>query len=154
MRRAHDCGSQLKDRVFIEGCRESLFGQFHTIALYSWKLDFQSSTFWQDCLYLNGFTRGLRRRNHRLCCKVEGDTEHIGILDTEEVLFIEFIGLTAQCTTYHLLTKQLSTECAHTQYMGDGIGIPAFGQHGDRDHTADRFPKCSRLTNGIHHLSK
>ena len=38
--------------------------------------------------------------------------------------------------------------------MGDGIGIPAFSQHGDRDHTTDRLPQCSRFTDGIHHLSQ
>ncbi len=38
--------------------------------------------------------------------------------------------------------------------MRDGIGIPALGQHRDRDHAADRLAKTVFTAYGVHHLAE
>ena len=56
----------------------------------------------------------------------------------------------AQAAADHLLAQQLSAKGAHTQHMGDGIGVPAFGEHGHRDDAADGLAEAPFLADGVH----
>ncbi|OQB36385.1 MAG: hypothetical protein BWY09_01947 [Candidatus Hydrogenedentes bacterium ADurb.Bin179] len=38
--------------------------------------------------------------------------------------------------------------------MGDGVGVPAFREHGYGYHTADRISETAFLANGVHHFPK
>ena len=38
--------------------------------------------------------------------------------------------------------------------MGDGVGIPAFGEHAHTDHTADVLPKLARAPHGVDHFAQ
>ena len=38
--------------------------------------------------------------------------------------------------------------------MGDGVRVPAFREHGDRDHTADRAAELARLPDRVHHFAQ
>ena len=38
--------------------------------------------------------------------------------------------------------------------MGDSVGIPSFGEHGDADHALDVFAKFARLADGVHHFAE
>ena len=48
-----------------------------------------------DGFDLDRLARRLRRGDDRLGGEVEGDAEDIGILDVEEAVFVEFVGLAA-----------------------------------------------------------
>jgi hypothetical protein len=38
--------------------------------------------------------------------------------------------------------------------MGDGVGVPAFGEHGHRHDAADGFAQPTRLAHGVHGFAK
>ena len=38
--------------------------------------------------------------------------------------------------------------------MGDGVGVPAFGQHRHRDHAADLLAEPAGAADGVHHLAQ
>ena len=38
--------------------------------------------------------------------------------------------------------------------MGDGVDIPALGEHGDADHALHVFAELARLANGVHDLTE
>ena len=38
--------------------------------------------------------------------------------------------------------------------MGDGVRVPAFGQHRHRHDAADRFAESSRFADSVHHLAQ
>ena len=38
--------------------------------------------------------------------------------------------------------------------MGDGVGVPPFGEHGDRDDTPNPAAERTRLADGVHHLAE
>ena len=38
--------------------------------------------------------------------------------------------------------------------MGDGVGVPAFSQHGNRHHTPNRLAQAPRLADGVHDFPK
>ena len=69
--------------------------------------------------------------------EVERDAEHVGVLDVEEVVLVQVVGLPAQRPADDLLAQELGAEGAHAQHVGDGAGIPALGQHRD-GHTTQR----------------
>ena len=78
-------------------------------------------------------------RNDRLRREVERDTEDVGILDVEPVLFVQVVRVPTQAAPDHLLAQELRAEGAHAQNVGDGVGVPALRQHRDRNHAADGF---------------
>jgi len=48
----------------------------------------------------------------------------------------------------------LGAESANAENVGDGVGVPSFGEHGDRDDAADRAAKLSRLADRVHDLAE
>jgi hypothetical protein len=45
------------------------------------------------------------------------------------------VGIAPQAPAHDLLAQQLGAEGADAEDVGDGVGVPAFGQHGDGDDT-------------------
>src|SRR5271165_3985177 len=67
--------------------------------------------------------------------KFKWHAKHLrGFFGEHLCLFVERIALAAQSPADHLLAEQLRTEWPQPHDMGDGIGVPALGQHGDRHH--------------------
>ncbi len=60
----------------------------------------------------------------------------------------------AQPAPDHLLAQQLRAEGAHAQDVGDGAGVPAFGEHGDRDDALDLFTQPALFANRVHHFAQ
>ena len=60
--------------------------------------------------------------------------------------------MAAQRAANDLLAEKLRAEGAHSKNMGDGVGVPAFGQHGNRNHAADRLAQAAFLADGVHHF--
>ena len=104
-------------------------GQFHPVPGHSRETDLQGVSLGPHGPHLNGLPGRLWLNYDRLGRKVEGDAQDIGVLDVEEAVFVEVVGLAAQRPANDLLAKQLRPEGAHAQHMGDGVGIPSFGEH-------------------------
>ena len=105
--------------------------QFDPVAFNAGKADFEMIALGPDGADIDGFAGRLRWRDDRAGGEIEGDAEHIGIFDVEQAFFVELIGLATQGASDHLLAQQLGAEGAYAQHMGDGVGVPAFGEHGD-----------------------
>jgi len=76
------------------------------------------------------------------------------ILNIEEPLLIQLVRLATQGAANNLLAEELRAKGANAEHVGDGVGIPPFGQHGDRDHATDRLAKPSLFANRVHHLTQ
>ena len=48
----------------------------------------------------------------------------------------------------------MGAEGADAQDVGDGVGIPALGEHGDGDNAADGFAELALLADGVHDLAE
>ena len=68
--------------------------------------------------------------------------------------FVQVVGLAAQRAPDDLLAQKLRAEGANAENMGDGVGIPAFGEHRDGDDAADRTAKLAGLADGVHDLAE
>ena len=97
---------------------------------------------------------GCRLRHHRLGGEVEGDAHDVGIFDVEQAVLVQLIGLAAQAAADHLLAQELGAEGADAEDVGDGVGVPAFGQHRHRDDAADLLAEPARAADGVHHLAQ
>ena len=125
----HQIGGELQGRVLVERRRQPLLGQFDAVPLHARKADFACIALRRDRPDLDRLARRLRRGDHRAGREVERDAEHVGVLDVEQVLFIQVVGLPAQRPADDLLAQELGAEGAHPEHVGDGAGIPALGQH-------------------------
>ena len=67
---------------------------------------------------------------------------------------MEVVRLAAQGAANHLLAQQLGAEGPHAQHVGDGIRVPAFGEHGNRYDAANGVAKPAFLADGVHDLPK
>ena len=119
-------------------------GQLHAIALDAGKADFEAIALGPHGLDLDRLARRLRRRDDRLGGEVERNAEDVGVLDVEQVLLVQVVGLAAQRAADDLLAQQLSAEGADAEDMGDGVRVPAFGEHRDGDDAADRARRAGR----------
>ena len=87
--------------------------------------------------------------------EVERDAHDVGVFDVEQAgLGVEIVGLAAQAAPDHLLAQKLGAEGADAQDVGDGVGVPAFGQHGHRDDAADLLAEAAGTADGVHHLAQ
>ena len=59
-----------------------------------------------------------------------------------------------QAAADDLLAEELGAEGAHAEDVGDGVGVPALGQHRDADDAADVLAEPARLADGVHHLAQ
>src|SRR5690606_38411030 len=64
------------------------------------------------------------------------------------------IRLATQGSTNHLFAQQLGTERTHAEDVSDGVGIPAFGEHGHRHDATDLLTQAPLLANGVHHFAQ
>ena len=103
---------------------------------------------------MHGFPRRLGRRDHRLGGEVKGNTKHVGIFDVEQALFVQVVGLATQGAADHLLAEQLGAKGAYTEHMGDGVGVPALGEHGHGHHAADGLAEAVLLADRVHDLAQ
>ena len=85
--------------------------------------------------------------------EVERDAHDVGVLDVEQAILVELIRLAAQAAADDLLAQQLRAECADAEDVGDGVGVPALGQHRYRDDAADLLAEAARAADGVHHLA-
>src|SRR5262249_3709217 len=53
-----------------------------------------------------------------------------------------------------LLAQELRPKCADAEYVGDRVGVPAFGEHCDRDDAANLFAEPAALSDGVHDFAK
>ena len=148
--RADQVRRQLQDRVVVEFGREPLLGQLDAIALDAREADFQSIALGPHGLDLDRLAGRLRRRHDRLGGEVERNAEDVGVFDVEQAFFVQVVGLAAQGAADDLLAEKLRAEGAHAEDVGDGVGVPAFGEHGDGDDAADATrragPPCRRCS--------
>jgi hypothetical protein len=62
-------------------------------------------------------------------------------------------GASAQAAPYNLLAKQLRAESTHAQNVCDGVGVPAFGEHGYGDDAPNVFAEPARFADRVHDLT-
>ena len=87
--------------------------------------------------------------------EVERDAHDVGVLDIEKAgLGVEIIGLAAQAAPDDLLAQKLGAERADAQDVGDGVGVPAFGQHRYGHHAANLLAEAAGTANRVHHLAQ
>ena len=85
---------------------------------------------------------------------MEGDAQHVGVFDAEQAVLVQLVGLAAQGAAHHLFAQELGAEGAHAQNVGDGVGVPAFGEHGNGHHAADGTAQGALLADGVHHFAQ
>ena len=151
---ADQIGRQLQDGIVIELGGEALLGQFDAVAGDAREADFERVAVGADGLHLDGLAGRLRRSDHRLGREVERNPQHVGVFDVEQVVFVEVVGLAAERPANDLLAEELRAEGAHAENVGDGVGVPTFREHGDRDDAADRFAEPALLADGVHDLAE
>ena len=78
----------------------------------------------------------------------ERDAVDIGVLRGEEAVLVGFVGAAAQAAADDLLAQELGAERADAEDVGDGVGVPALGEHGDRHDAADRLAELADLADG------
>ena len=72
----------------------------------------------------------------------------------KQPFFVEVVGLAAQRAADDLLAQELGAEGANAEDVGDGVGVPAFGEHRDGDDAADGAAQLAGLADGVHHLAE
>ena len=142
--RADEVGRQLEHRVVVEVGGEPLLGQLDAVALDAREADLERVALRAHGLDLDRLARRLRRRDDRLGGEVERNAEDVGVLDVEQALLVQVVGLAAQRAADDLLAEELRAEGADAEDVGDGVRVPAFGEHRDGDHAADRRRRAGR----------
>ena len=94
--RSYDVWSENERRIVVERCGEALFGQLDAVALHAREVDLALIAVWCDRAHLHGLARRLRRGDHGFDREIEGDAEHIRILDVELTFLVQIVGLTPQ----------------------------------------------------------
>ena len=107
-----------------------------------------------DGMYLHGLSAWPGSDHHRTGGEVEGDTQHVGVFHVEQAVIVQIVRLATQSATDHLLAQQLSSEGPHAQDVGDGAGVPPFGQHGNGHYAADLPTQSAFFADSVHHLSE
>ena len=151
---ADDVGREHEGRVRIEGRGDALLGQLDPVALHAGVLDLARIALGRDRLDLDGLGRRLRGSDDGPGREVEGDPEHVGVLDVEHAVFVQVVGLPAKRAADHLLTQELGAEGPDAEDVGDGVRVPALGQHGDGDDAADASSQAVLLADGVHDFAK
>ena len=128
------------------------FGKLDAITHDAGKANFQSIPVRPNGLDLDGLPRRDGNDDDWLGGKVEGNAEHVGIFDVEESFLIQVVRLAAQSASDDLFAEQLRSKGAHAEHMGDGVGVPPFGEHGNRDDAANVAAEPAFLADRIHDL--
>ena len=72
----------------------------------------------------------------------------------KRLFLVQVVGLAAQGAADDLLAQKLRAEGADAEDVGDGVGVPALGEHRNRDHAADRAAELAGLADGVHDLAE
>ncbi len=91
----------------------------------------------------------LRRRQ-----EAEGNAQDLGVLGLEHAVRRRVVARAAERPADHLLAQELGPEGADAQDVGDGVGVPALGQHRDRDDAADVGAQAAGLADGVQDLAQ
>ena len=78
----------------------------------------------------------------------------LGVFGVEMAVLVGGVAHAAQGAADHLLAQQLRAEGAHAEDVGDGVGVPALGEHRDADDALDVLAELARLADGVHHLAQ
>jgi hypothetical protein len=79
----------------------------------------------------------------------------LGVLGGEAAgVGVDGVTTSAQPAPDYLLAQQLAAERADPEDVGDGVCIPALGEHGDRDDAADVLAELAPLADGVHRLAQ
>ena len=54
---------------------------------------------------------------------------HLGVLGWQHPVLVRGVAATTQTSPHHLLAQKLGGERPHSENVGDGVGVPALGQH-------------------------
>ena len=154
VRRTNEIGRQLQHGVGVERGRESLGRQLHAVALDARETNLQMVPVRPHRLHLHRLSRRLRRGDDRLGGEVERDAEDVGVLDVEQIVFVELVRLAPQRAADHLFAEQLRAERADAEDVRDVVGVPSFGEHRDRHDAADRRAELVLLADRVHHLAQ
>ena len=147
-------GRELQDGIVVEFGGEPFLRQFDAVAFDAREADFERVALGPHGLDLDRLARRLRRRDDRLGREVEGNAEDVGVFDVEEPFFVQVVGLAAQGAADDLLAQKLRAEGANAENVGDGVGIPALGEHRDGDDAADGAAELAGLADGVHDLAE
>ena len=130
-RRPDQLRSQHEVRIVGELRSELFLGRIGAIAGSPGEPDFKMVSFWAYRLDLHRLARLLWLNHDRPRREVERHTEHVSVLDIEEVIVVEVVGLSTQCASNYLLTEKLRAEGSDAENVRHGVRIPALGEHGD-----------------------
>ena len=86
--------------------------------------------------------------------EVERDAQYVGVLDVEQVVVVQIVRLAAKGATDDLFAQQLGAEGAHPEYVRNRVGVPALGEHRDRDDAADLSAQAVFFADRVHHLAQ
>ena len=145
---------EFQNGIGVEIGGEPFLRQFDAIAFDARKADFKRVALRPHGFDLDRLARRLRRGDDGLGREVEGDAEDVGIFHVEELLFIEVVGLAAEGAANDLLAEKLRAEGADAENVGNGVCVPAFREHGNRDDAADGTAQLSRLADGVHDFAQ
>ena len=152
--RTDEIRRQLQHRVGVERGRQPLVGQLDAITLDARETNLQMVPVRSNRLHLHGLPRRLRRRDDRLGGEVERHAEDVGVLGVEQAVFVQVVRLATERAADHLLAEKLRAEGADAEDVGDGVGVPAFGEHGDRHDAADAGAELVLLADRVHDLAQ
>ncbi len=78
----------------------------------------------------------------------------LGVFGIEMAVVVGGVAHAPQGAADHLLAQQLRAKGAHAENVRHGVGVPAFGEHGDADDAADVFAELAGLADGVHHFAE
>ena len=87
--------------------------------------------------------------------KGERNAHDLGVLDIEQfAILARLIGQPAQASANYLLAQKLGAKGADPENVGDGVGVPALGQHRHRDDATDLLAEASLAPDRVHDLAQ
>ena len=86
--------------------------------------------------------------------KLNGHAVDLGVLGLEHAVLVGLVADAAQTAADDLLAEELRAEGADAEDVGDGVGVPALGEHRDRHDAADLLAEPARLADRVHHLAQ
>jgi hypothetical protein len=93
--------------------------------------------------------------HHGLCREVEGNAEDVGVLDREQPIRVELVGLPAQRAADHLVAEELRPEGAHAEDVRDSVRVPREARDGGRPRRGEHeVARLSTLRNKPRSRSK
>jgi hypothetical protein len=87
--------------------------------------------------------------------QLEGDADDVRVFGRELAgLRVDEVVAAAQRAAGDLFAEQLRAEGAQAHDVGDGVGVPAFAEHGDGDHATDVRAEGVGFADGVDHFAQ